>query len=58
MSKKTSLNEIKQRLSDFLDEMEAMNPEDMEVSDVDEWIALLDELEKKFKLCMINGDHR
>lgn len=57
MSKKTSLNEIKQRLSDFLDEMEAMNPEDMEVSDVDEWIALLDELEKKFKLCMINGDH-
>jgi hypothetical protein len=27
--------------------MEAMNPEDMEVSDVDEWIALLDELEKK-----------
>lgn len=37
--------------------MEAMNPEDMEVSDVDEWIALLDELEKKFKLCMINGDH-
>lgn len=47
MSKKTSLNEIKQKLSDFLDEMEAMNPEDMEVSDVDEWIALLDELEKK-----------
>ena len=47
MSKKTSLNEIKHRLSDFLDEMEAMNPEDMEVSDVDEWIALLDELEKK-----------
>ena len=47
MSKKTSLNEIKQRLYDFLDEMEAMNPEDMEVSDVDEWIALLDELEKK-----------
>ncbi|MFU1768016.1 SE1561 family protein [Mammaliicoccus sciuri] len=47
MSKKTSLNEIKQRLLDFLDEMEAMNPEDMEVSDVDEWIALLDELEKK-----------
>ncbi|WP_323704412.1 SE1561 family protein [Mammaliicoccus sp. Dog046] len=47
MSQKTSLTEIKQRLTEFLDEIEAMNIEDMEVSDVDEWIALLDELEKK-----------
>ncbi|GAB1612950.1 MULTISPECIES: SE1561 family protein [Mammaliicoccus] len=47
MTQKTSLTDIKQRLYDFLDEIEAMNPEDMEVSDVDEWIALLDELEKK-----------
>lgn len=54
MTQKTSLTDIKQRLYDFLDEIEAMNPEDMEVSDVDEWIALLDELEKKFKLCKTN----
>lgn len=47
MSQKTSLSEIKQRLSEFLDEIEAMDPKDMEVSDIDEWIALLDELEKK-----------
>nr|WP_263312842.1 SE1561 family protein [Mammaliicoccus sp. Marseille-Q6498] len=47
MSQKTSLSEIKQRLSEFLDEFEAMDPKDMEVSDIDEWIALLDELEKK-----------
>ncbi|GGI42246.1 SE1561 family protein [Mammaliicoccus stepanovicii] len=47
MSRKSSLSEIKQRLSEFLDEIESMNMEDLEVSDIDEWIALLDELEKK-----------
>ncbi|UTH13389.1 SE1561 family protein [Macrococcus equipercicus] len=44
-----SLNEIKEKLTDFIEEIESVNPETTDLADIDEWLAILDQLEQKVK---------
>lgn len=41
------LNEIKDKLVDFIDKIEAVDPATTDMSDIDEWLQILDQLEKK-----------
>ncbi|WP_165980724.1 SE1561 family protein [Macrococcus carouselicus] len=44
-----SLNEIKEKLSDFIEKIDAVDPETTDMADIDEWLAILDQLEAKVK---------
>lgn len=44
-----SLNEIKEKLSDFIEEIEAVDPETTDIADIDEWLVILEQLEQKVK---------
>lgn len=47
MKEPQTMNQVKERLSQFLDEIEHANPDEVDVADIDEWIELLDQLEAK-----------
>lgn len=46
---KESLNEIKEKLSDFIEEIESVDPETTDIADIDEWLVILEQLEQKVK---------
>lgn len=46
---KESLDEIKVKLNDFMDRIESVDPETTDISDIDEWLSILDQLEEKVK---------
>ncbi|MCO4344217.1 hypothetical protein MTQ94_10580 [Staphylococcus agnetis] len=41
------MNQVKERLTQFLEDIDQVNPNDVDVKEVDEWISLLDQLEMK-----------
>lgn len=45
--KNTQITFLKQRLNMFLDVLDAIDPEDTDLDDVDRLIAIIDELESK-----------
>ncbi len=47
MKEPQTMNQIKERLSQFLEELEHTKPDKVSVEDIDEWIHLLDQLEVK-----------
>ncbi|WP_198644633.1 SE1561 family protein [Staphylococcus chromogenes] len=47
MEEPRTMNQVKERLTQFLEDIEQVNPDDVDIKDVDEWIALLDKLETK-----------
>ena len=49
MSEKELISHIQTRLSEFVDEINLVDPDKVSVEDVDEWIGLLDQLEEKVK---------
>ena len=50
MDEKQTIEQIKTRLSKFLEDIDHVNPDEVSVKDIDEWIGLLDQLEEKVKL--------
>ncbi|GEP85383.1 Putative cytosolic protein [Staphylococcus piscifermentans] len=49
MSEKELISHVQTRLSEFVDEINHVDPDKVSVEDVDEWIGLLDQLEEKVK---------
>ncbi|MGV3244335.1 SE1561 family protein [Staphylococcus sp. 11261D007BR] len=47
MKEPQTMNQVKERLSQFLEDIDHVNPDTVEVEDIDEWIQLLDQLEEK-----------
>lgn len=45
----TKIQELKTRLSHFMDRVDKLNPETTSVEDIDQLIAMLDELEKMYE---------
>ncbi len=50
MSENDLISNVKTRLSEFVEEIDHVDPDKVSVEDVDEWIGLLDQLEEKVKL--------
>lgn len=46
---KKPLTKLKKRLSKFIDDIDHVDPNDVSIRDIDEWIGLLDQLEEKVK---------
>ncbi|WP_414045849.1 SE1561 family protein [Macrococcus equi] len=46
---KESLEEIKVKLSDFMERIDSVDPETTDINDIDEWLMILDQLEAKVK---------
>ncbi|WP_165983730.1 SE1561 family protein [Macrococcus bovicus] len=44
-----SLNEIKEKLSAFIETIDSVNPETTDMADIDEWLEILEQLEAKVK---------
>ncbi|UDI77946.1 hypothetical protein HYI43_05080 [Staphylococcus taiwanensis] len=49
MDEQQTIDQIKSRLSKFLEDIDHVNPDEVSVEDIDEWIGLLDQLEEKVK---------
>ena len=49
MSETQTIDQIKSRLEQFITDIEQVNPNQVRVEDIDEWIGLLDQLEEKVK---------
>ena len=49
MNEQQTMEQIKTRLSKFLEDIDHVNPDEVSVEDIDEWIRLLDQLEEKVK---------
>ncbi|MCH4437224.1 SE1561 family protein [Staphylococcus haemolyticus] len=49
MNEQQTMEKIKTRLSKFLEDIDHVNPDEVSVEDIDEWIGLLDQLEEKVK---------
>ncbi|WP_200877359.1 SE1561 family protein [Lysinibacillus sp. BF-4] len=49
MSETTKVNYLKERLENFLDILDGMDPETTQVEDIDRLISMMDELEEKIK---------
>ncbi|KAB2477723.1 hypothetical protein BU600_09015 [Staphylococcus arlettae] len=49
MDEKQTMDQIKNRLEQFIDDIDHVNPNEVKVEDIDEWIGLLDQLEEKVK---------
>ncbi|MCJ1656026.1 SE1561 family protein [Staphylococcus sp. NRL 16/872] len=49
MNENQTIDQIKSRLSKFLEDIDHVNPDEVSVEDIDEWIGLLDQLEEKVK---------
>ncbi|HAR4043167.1 TPA: hypothetical protein I1F19_001564 [Staphylococcus aureus] len=50
MNKQQTIEQIKARLNKFIEDIDHVNPDEVRVEDIDEWIGLLDQLEEKVKL--------
>ncbi|HGZ3172347.1 TPA: SE1561 family protein [Staphylococcus aureus] len=50
MNEQQTIEQIKARLNKFIDDIDHVNPDEVRVEDIDEWIGLLDQLEEKVKL--------
>ncbi|MDW8542543.1 SE1561 family protein [Staphylococcus sp. KG4-3] len=49
MDENQTIDQIKARLEKFIDDIDHVNPDEVKVEDIDEWIGLLDQLEEKVK---------
>ncbi|HCX9008540.1 TPA: hypothetical protein RTS21_001738 [Staphylococcus aureus] len=50
MNEQQTIEQIKARLNKFIEDIDYVNPDEVRVEDIDEWIGLLDQLEEKVKL--------
>ncbi|HDD0309320.1 TPA: hypothetical protein O9547_002413 [Staphylococcus aureus] len=50
MNEQKTIEQIKARLNKFIEDIDHVNPDEVRVEDIDEWIGLLDQLEEKVKL--------
>ncbi|HDZ5556918.1 TPA: hypothetical protein RTS02_001765 [Staphylococcus aureus] len=50
MNEQQTIEQIKARLNKFIEDIDHVNPDEVLVEDIDEWIGLLDQLEEKVKL--------
>ncbi|HCX1732540.1 TPA: hypothetical protein OY357_002649 [Staphylococcus aureus] len=50
MNEQQTIERIKARLNKFIEDIDHVNPDEVRVEDIDEWIGLLDQLEEKVKL--------
>ncbi|EVZ33962.1 hypothetical protein U374_02228 [Staphylococcus aureus F22893] len=50
MNEQQTIEQIKARLNKFIVDIDHVNPDEVRVEDIDEWIGLLDQLEEKVKL--------
>ncbi|HDI6704839.1 TPA: hypothetical protein POG35_001899 [Staphylococcus aureus] len=50
MNEQQTFEQIKARLNKFIEDIDHVNPDEVRVEDIDEWIGLLDQLEEKVKL--------
>ncbi|BBD86647.1 hypothetical protein SA58113_1848 [Staphylococcus argenteus] len=50
MNEQQTIEQIKARLNKFIEDIDHVNPDEVRVEDIDEWIGLLDQLEEKVKL--------
>ncbi|PZL01653.1 hypothetical protein C7Q39_01410 [Staphylococcus aureus] len=50
MNEPQTIEQIKARLNKFIEDIDHVNPDEVRVEDIDEWIGLLDQLEEKVKL--------
>ncbi|MCU5746230.1 SE1561 family protein [Staphylococcus sp. SQ8-PEA] len=49
MDDNQTIEQIKARLEKFLADIDRVDPDSVNVEDIDEWIGLLDQLEEKVK---------
>lgn len=49
MNENQTIDQIRARLEKFIDDIDHVNPDEVRVEDIDEWIDLLDQLEEKVK---------
>ena len=49
MNENQTTDQIRARLEKFIDDIDHVNPDEVRVEDIDEWIGLLDQLEEKVK---------
>ncbi|AVQ35745.1 SE1561 family protein [Staphylococcus kloosii] len=49
MDENQTIDQIKARLEKFMEDIDHVNPNEVKVEDIDEWIGLLDQLEEKVK---------
>lgn len=50
MNEQQTIEQIIARLNKFIEDIDHVNPDEVRVEDIDEWIGLLDQLEEKVKL--------
>ncbi|HFF0780040.1 TPA: SE1561 family protein [Staphylococcus aureus] len=50
MNEQQTIEQIKARLNKFIEDIDHVNPDEVRVEDIDEWIGLLDQFEEKVKL--------
>ncbi len=50
MNEQQTIEQIKAHLNKFIEDIDHVNPDEVRVEDIDEWIGLLDQLEEKVKL--------
>lgn len=50
MNEQQTIEQIKARLNKFIEDIDHVNPDEVRVEDIDEWVGLLDQLEEKVKL--------
>ena len=50
MNEQQTIEQIKASLNKFIEDIDHVNPDEVRVEDIDEWIGLLDQLEEKVKL--------
>ncbi|PTI45208.1 hypothetical protein BU120_05990 [Staphylococcus xylosus] len=56
MDENQTIDQIKARLEKFIDDIDHVNPDEVKVEDIDEWIGLLDQLEEKVKSVSSSSD--
>lgn len=49
MNENQTIDQIRARLEKFIDDIDHVNPDEVRVEDIDEWVGLLDQLEEKVK---------
>ena len=56
MNENQTIDQIKTRLEKFIDDIDHVNPDEVRVEDIDEWIGLLDQLQEKVKTVSKSND--
>lgn len=56
MNENQTIDQIKTRLEKFIDDIDHVNPDEVRVEDIDEWIGLLGQLEEKVKTVSKSND--